>query len=93
MIRIIVVSYILILFNFNIGRCQSLLTPFELDSNKTATYQECIDFYKTLARKSSMIHVLSGGPSDVSFPIHIVVIDKDGLTDPKDIRKNKRSHY
>ncbi len=91
MIRIIVVSYILILFNFNIGKCQSLLTPFELDSNKTATYQECIDFYKTLARKSSMIHVLSGGHSDVSFPIHIVVIDKDGLTDPKEIRNKKRS--
>ena len=91
MIRIIVVSYIMILFNFNIGRGQSFLTPFELDSNKTATYQECIDFYRTLARKSNMIHVLAGGPSDVSFPIHIVVIDKDGLIHPKDIRNKKRS--
>ncbi len=67
------------------------LTPFEKSNKKeTATYKECITFYKQLDNAHQEVKMLEFGITDVGFPLHVVVIDKDGLSDPKQIKsKNK----
>ncbi|MEO6190057.1 MAG: M14 family zinc carboxypeptidase [Saprospiraceae bacterium] len=69
---------------------QDLQTVFEQNNNVTATYQECIDYYKLLDKKFKEITVTEIGPSDVGLPIHLVVVDEDGLKDPKSIRKKNK---
>lgn len=53
---------------------QSILTPFEKNNQQTCTYSECIAFYKQLAKSSKLIKVVESGSSDVSFPIHTILI-------------------
>ncbi|MEP7195265.1 MAG: M14 family zinc carboxypeptidase [Saprospiraceae bacterium] len=69
---------------------QKYLTPFEKNPNQTATYQECISYYKLLDSKYKQLNVVVGGSSDVGDPIHLVILDENGSTDPMLIRKSNK---
>ena len=67
-------------------------TPYELgNKNQTATYNEAISFYKKLAASSAQAKLLSYGNTDFGKPLHLLVLSKDKIFDPVQIRKsNKR---
>lgn len=53
------------------------LISFEKDSNATATYEECIDFYKKMDKKYNEIKMMEVGSTDAGYPLHVVYIDHD----------------
>lgn len=60
------------------------ITPFEKSNGqKTATYQECIDFYQQLATEHQEIKILDYGLTDVGKPLNLVVLSKNKIFDPK----------
>ncbi len=56
---------------------QSLQTPFEKNNNRTTRYEECISFYRQLEKKSKFVKVLEAGATDVSHPLHTVVLSSN----------------
>src|SRR5258706_13014722 len=62
---------------------QSLITPFEKSGGReTATYFECINFYKELDKTSSKITIKKTGISDAGYPYHIILYSNDEKFDP-----------
>ena len=62
-----------------------LTTPFERDPahNTTATYAECVAFYKELAATyPAAVQLRAAGPTDSGQPLHEVVLSADGTFDP-----------
>src|SRR5215469_8511830 len=63
---------------------QSFITPFEKSNGKqTATYFECIDFYKQLARSFPTIKITAGDTADAGYPLHLVLFSPDKNFDIK----------
>src|ERR1700754_2458791 len=57
---------------------QNFTTTFETSNGKqTATYFECINFYKSLARSFSTIQILTGDTADAGYPLHVVLFSAD----------------
>ncbi|WP_165963577.1 M14 family metallopeptidase [Hymenobacter radiodurans] len=67
-------------------------TPFEKgNGNTTATYAECIDYYKRLDAAYPEITLREAGTTDIGQPLHEVVVSLDGDADPSSVRaKNRR---
>ena len=62
---------------------QSLLTPFEKSGGReSATYFECIQFYKVLDKLSPKIAIRTKGMSDAGYPYDVVLFSNDGQFDP-----------
>ncbi len=62
-----------------------LTTPFERDPqhNTTATYAECVAFYKELATAyPATMQLREAGPTDSGQPLHEVVLSADGTFEP-----------
>ncbi|MGH2575500.1 MAG: M14 family zinc carboxypeptidase, partial [Ignavibacteria bacterium] len=74
-------------FSFHINS-QTLLTPYEKDKTTTTTYQECIDYYFELAKRYDMVKIIEYGETDIGKPLHLVVISKDEIFEPAEIRKS-----
>ncbi len=52
---------------------KTMLTPFEKSGRKeSATYEECIAFYRQLARETGRIGLDSFGNTDAGYPLHVV---------------------
>lgn len=66
---------------------QTLKTPFEKNNNQTSTYEECIQFYKALEKKSGLVKVIEAGDSDVSLPIYTVILSSKKQFSPEKCRK------
>ena len=69
------------------------LTPFELSksNNVTATYAQVISFYQDLDQKYEQLRMIEYGLTDIGKPLHLVVLSKNKIFDPVQIRKqNKR---
>lgn len=65
------------------GAVGSLETPFERSAGKqTATYAECIAFYKELDKRSPRVAIREMGMSDAGYPYHVVLYSNDGVADP-----------
>jgi hypothetical protein len=64
------------------------LTPYEKSDKKaTATYEEAIAHYKTLAKNyPNRAQLLSYGQTDFGKPLHLLVLSKDGLFDTAKIK-------
>jgi hypothetical protein len=58
---------------------QSLPTPFELDSNQTATYEEIIHYYELLDDQFEEMQLQEVGPTDIRLPLHAVILNKAGI--------------
>ncbi|EKD31926.1 MAG: hypothetical protein ACD_77C00217G0004 [uncultured bacterium] len=68
------------------------LTYFEKNSfNKTPRYAETVEFCKLLDDNSKIVSFQTIGTSPQGREIPILIVDKDGLTDPKEIRKKGRT--
>ncbi len=70
---------------------QNFLTPFEISKrNNTATYFECIDFYKKLDAAFTTITVKNFGNTDAGYPLHLVLYSADKSFNPQQWhQKNK----
>jgi len=68
-----------------------LLTDFERDSNRSASYEDCIDYFQKLDQRFKELNLISIGASDVGDSLKLVIIDKNGFTDPTLIRKAGRA--
>ncbi len=69
------------------------LTPFELSKSKnvTATYPQVISYYKDLDLKYDQMKMFTYGLTDIGKPLHLVVLSKNKVFDPVQIRQqNKR---
>jgi hypothetical protein len=64
------------------------MTPFEKNILTSATYDECIEFYKNLDEKFEQIKMLEAGETDCGRPLHLVIISKDKIFEPDEIRKS-----
>ncbi|SFQ28959.1 M14 family metallopeptidase [Parafilimonas terrae] len=57
---------------------QNLVTVFEKSNgNQSATYFECIDYYKQLAATFPAIKILTGDTTDAGYPLHVVLFAAD----------------
>jgi hypothetical protein len=75
------------------GTPPALTTPFERDPahNTTATYAECISFYKELAAAyPAHMQLHEAGPTDSGQPLHEVVLSGDGTFEPAASRAKGR---
>ncbi len=70
---------------------KKLVTWFEQsDGKQTPRYAETIEFCKLLAASSPMIHYGSFGESPQGRELPLLILDRDGLSDPAEIRKQGR---
>ncbi|MEL7004342.1 MAG: hypothetical protein AAFN93_16625, partial [Bacteroidota bacterium] len=57
---------------------QNLKTVFEKSGGKqTATYQEAIHYYESLAESSEFVKMSSMGSTDSGEPLHVITLDLD----------------
>lgn len=66
-------------------------TPYELSNkNQTATYEQAIAYYKQLAKVSPQAKLLTYGATDFGKPLHLLVLSKNKVFDPVELRKNNQ---
>jgi hypothetical protein len=66
-------------------------TPFELgNKNQSATYDEAIAFYQKLTKASPQAKLLTYGSTDFGKPLHLLVLSKNKVFDPVQIRKSNQ---
>ena len=69
---------------------QHITTKFEQSKGKESpTYPEIIDWWKKLDEKSGKVKMLTMGPTDAGFPLHLVVAN-NGDYNFENIRKNNK---
>ncbi|MDZ4708503.1 MAG: M14 family zinc carboxypeptidase [Saprospiraceae bacterium] len=81
-----------LLFWVNALSAQQFTTPFELSKGtKSPPYTEIIDWWKSLDIRSSKIKMFTMGMTDSNFPLHLVLVSRDGIFDFNALRaKNTR---
>jgi hypothetical protein len=68
-----------------------LITPFEKNDQYSASYPEAIEFFDVLvASYPQYLHFPEAGETDSGFPLQTLIVDKNGLTRPQDIRSQGR---
>ncbi len=58
--------------------------------NRTATYDECIAFYKWLEKKHPQAKLLEYGLTDIGKPLHVMAISSDGDFNPLSVHQKNR---
>ena len=88
------ILFILSIFLLHLNLCsqnQDWITKFEACNDlETVSYEECINFSKRLAKESPMIHYQDMGFSPQNRAIPLLIIDKEGLTNPMEIKNTGR---
>lgn len=70
--------FLLLLLLPTLAFSQNLKTRFEKTGGKeTATYAECIAFYKQVDQLSDLVQMKSYGTTDAGFPLHLVLVSAD----------------
>ena len=70
----------------------SLQTPFEKSGGKqSATYEECIAYYKQLSTLSSEIKILQSGTTSIGKPLHLIVISKEGISKSSEVNRDNKA--
>lgn len=86
--RLLVVLSLFQAFNFT-ASSQHITTLFETSEGKQSpTYQQTIAWWKKLDAVSNKISIKTMGPTDAGYPLHLVFISNDGISDPVAIKKN-----
>jgi hypothetical protein len=67
-------------------------TAFQVFSqtNRSATYDECIAFYRHIDKKYPQAKLLEYGLTDVGKPLHLLVISRDGDFNPESVHRKRR---
>ncbi|HTD03971.1 M14 family zinc carboxypeptidase [Undibacterium sp.] len=70
----------------------TLQTPYEKGhQNQTATWEECIAFYKELAQRyPTVLHFSQAGVSDAGIPLYAGVVSADGVFEREQIKREGR---
>lgn len=67
-------------------------TPYEKGGkNVTATYAECIAYYQQLDKRSNIVQIKTMGTTDAGYPLHLVLVSKDGKFDPVSWHKQNKT--
>lgn len=79
------------LFAVSVLHAQNLSTSFEKSKGKqTATYAECIAYYKNLDALYSNVLLKTGDTTDAGYPLHVVLYSADRQFDPAVWHKQKK---
>ncbi|MGV3545851.1 MAG: M14 family zinc carboxypeptidase [Pedobacter sp.] len=80
--------FLFITFVFTNMTAFAQLTPYEKSDKKaTATYEEAIAHYKTLAKNyPNQAQLLSYGQTDFGKPLHLLILSKSGIFEPAQIK-------
>ena len=91
-IRLIISIYLFMLSFFVIqGQDPSdFATPFEGNNNWSSSYEQTISYYKKLARVFPQIKMLEAGMTDIGRPLHLIVVSRDGISNPSQIDRTKQ---
>jgi hypothetical protein len=83
---------LLLLCSFLQGNTQNITTKFEQsNSTESPDYHSIIDWWKKLDALFPQVKMLTMGPSDAGFPLHLVIVSADKDVDLASLRKkNKR---
>jgi len=84
---------LLLVFTFSFSlTSMAQQSPFELSGKtSTTTYTEAISYYQNLAKTYRQAKLLTYGLTDFGKPLHLLVLSRDLVFDPVQIRKqNKR---
>lgn len=66
-------------------------TIFETSNGtKTPTYQQAIEWWQKLDAQSGKVKMLTMGPTDAGFPLHLVVVSNNGDYNFDNIHKNNK---
>lgn len=86
--RVLILPIIL----FSMMKASAQQTPFELShKQETATYPQVIEHYEKLAAAYPQAKLFTYGTTDFGKPLHLLVLSRDKVFDPAQIRKdNKR---
>ena len=77
-----------LLFSFNLF---SQTTKFESSQGReTPTYHEIIEWWKNLDEKESMVKMLTMGPTDAGYPLHLVIVSGDKNFDLQTQRRRNK---
>ena len=58
---------------------------------ESATYFEAIEWYKNLDKQSAMVQVKEMGMTDAGYPLHLVLVSKDGKFDAAQWHKQNKA--
>ncbi|MGY4383453.1 hypothetical protein ACVWYN_000472 [Pedobacter sp. UYP24] len=77
---------------FSAMESSAQLTPYEISGKtETATYNQAIKHYEALAKTYPQARLLTYGTTDFGQPLHLLVLSKDKIFSPAEIKKlNKR---
>ncbi len=71
---------------------EKFLTYYEQNNfDRTPRYSQTVEYCRLLAQNSRKVNFASAGTSPQGREIPLIILDKDGLTDPVKIRKKGRS--
>jgi len=80
-----------LLFIVSALHAQNLSTPFENSAGKrTATYEECIAYYKKLDAQYNTVLMKTGDTTDAGYPLHVILYSADRQFDPTVWHKQKK---
>ena len=83
--------FLLVAVSFVSANAQNITTLFEKSNGtKSPAYADIISWWKQLDKQSSNVTMLTMGPSDAGFPLHLVMISSDGVTNPTQLKKNNK---
>jgi len=86
-----VFPFLLIFCFLNKGFSQIPPTKFEQSKGKQSpTYYEIVEWWKKLDEQSGKIKMLTMGPSDAGFPLHLIVVANNGDYNFTNIHKNNK---
>ncbi len=86
-------SLYLLLAGFSLN-AQDFQTPFELSNGtKTATYEQGINYYQSLADKFPQIQMMEMGPTDSGEPLHLVILNKAEEFDLSNIKNGEKTVF
>lgn len=81
---------IIITVSFN-SFAQNITTKFEQSGGKESpTYAEIIDWWQKMDKASDYVKMLTMGPTDAGFPLHLVLVSTAKDFDITSIKKNDR---
>jgi len=76
---------------FSILHAQNLSTPFEQSKGlQTATYTQCIDYYRKLDAMYANIVLKTWDTTDAGYPLNVLLYSADGQFDPTVWHKQKK---
>ena len=67
------------------------ITPFELNPEYSANYEEAINYYRILAEMSPLLNIVEVGDTDSGLPLHTVVLSGDQDFDPDSNHNNSKT--